>query len=62
MAVHPSNLNSGFSSLKADDKSPVSKPLSLSKKRKDTTPIRGGVATGISKTDEKNDLKGSFLY
>jgi len=33
-------------------------PFSLSKKRNATTPISGGVATGIMMIDEKNDFKG----
>ncbi len=38
------------------------RPFSLSKNKKATTPISGGVASGISSKVVKNDFKGILWY
>jgi len=58
IAGHPSNLKKDPFKPNTNVDSLEISPLSESKKRKATTPISGGVATGIMMTDEKNDFKG----
>ena len=62
IAVQPSNLNIGVCKLNSIEISFIAKPFSFSKNKNATTPIKGGVASGIKSNDEKNDFNGILWY